>query len=184
MSLWRYYNQNRILVSLQEQSFGLFHPLYYGIIPKKRTLQANSHVRRRHGHRHRHRHRHSHKHKIQAQSTGTKHKALALAPAPAQGQRHKHKHQDNGTSTREMEDRQMNPVPLWLLPKMATEIGEKHCACVCPCAWAYLTLVKLILALYVRTSPHVAYKEWTRKTSILHAGNASNLSISASLKWI
>ena len=99
VSLWRYYNQNRILVSLQEQSFGLFHPLYYGIIPKKRTLQANSHVRRKHGH----------GHKVQTQSSGTKHKALALAlalapapaPTPAQAPGQRHKHKRNGRQTNE-----------------------------------------------------------------------------------
>ena len=50
---------------------------------------------------------------------------------------HNHKHKRNGRGVLSA-DKQINVSSLTLLPKMATEIEEKHCACVCPCAYANL----------------------------------------------
>ena len=76
----------------------------------------------------------------------------------------------------------MSPVPLWLLSKMATEI-KKHCACVCPCAYVYLTPVNilvLMLASYVWTS---LYQPLSFREYAVAAAGKSCLSNRTLARW-
>ena len=62
-----------------------------------------------------------------------------------------HKHKRNGSVFFfcQRTNRRLYPVRLWLLTKIAREVEEKHCACVGPCAFAYLTRVNILVLMLI-----------------------------------